>query len=83
LNVCQSVIERMLSGGGLTEVEKAHLAECCQCMKAIVDGLAQKSKTSPGSEQARSRPAAKQVLERAYRVFEREFGISLWKGIER
>jgi hypothetical protein len=76
--ISATLVAKMTGGQRLTEDEKSHLAECEQCMKAIVEALERKRKTEgPGPDTDRSRPAVQGALERARQVFQREFGISL------
>ena len=75
---CGSIVNKIAAGHHLAEAEKAHLAECENCMMKLLEAL-DKRKTATGavSDEERARPAAKRALERGRLVFEREFGISL------
>jgi hypothetical protein len=79
-HLSDSVTAKLLAGQRLTEIEKTHLAECEQCMKQALVALdGKRASEGPTPDSERSRPAAQRVLDRARKVFQREFGISLAK----
>jgi len=81
-SVCEKVIEKMTSRMSLDAAEKAHLAECDNCMGEIIRrldeaGIAKHLSGEHSSEFSTGRPNIKKALEKARQTFEREFGIKL------
>jgi hypothetical protein len=85
--MCDIVVQKIIAGGSLDDADKTHLANCEACMARVVrtldeSGLQERQipgRTAGGTngDLSRARPEAKQALEQARRVFEREFGIKL------
>ena len=81
-HVSEVVVEKITRRQSLDEIEKAHLAACQECMYEVIrslDDLRSKNGFAAGaqSDLAQAQPAAMKALEKGYRTFEREFGISL------
>jgi hypothetical protein len=73
-----ALVAKKTSGELLSEEERLHVADCVQCMQAIVEALERKHKTEgPAPDSDPSRPSVQRALERARQIFQREFGISL------
>jgi hypothetical protein len=76
---CGSVAQKLLSGNSLSEAERSHLASCEECMAQAVTMLDESRLPGdpvPTDPKPRKATAAR---EHGFRVFEREFGISLRK----
>ncbi len=80
--MCAVLIQKITSGKPLDGADKAHLAACEDCMAQavrILDEAAFRNGPTAGTNGhvSHDRPEAKQALEHAHHVFEREFGIKL------